>query len=65
MKIDIFYLPIPVPLRLNCEAFIPRALLATSPKSHPSPYLLFSIKIKIINKRVKKGKIHHGNEQCR
>lgn len=33
------YLPIPVPERLNCEAFTPRPFSATSPKSHPSPYL--------------------------
>lgn len=33
------YLPIPVPQILNCDAFIPRPLFATSPKSHPSPYL--------------------------
>lgn len=34
-----FYLPIPVPGRLNCDALTPRPFLATSPKSHPSPYL--------------------------
>ena len=33
------YLPIWDPLRLNCDAFTPRPFLATSPKSHPSPYL--------------------------
>lgn len=33
------YLPIPAPERLNCDAFNPRPFLATSPKSHPSPYL--------------------------
>lgn len=33
------YLPIPVPEMLNCDAFIPRPFLDTSPKSHPSPYL--------------------------
>ena len=33
------HLPIPVPQMLNCDAFIPRPFFATSPKSHPSPYL--------------------------
>lgn len=33
------YLPIPVPLILIWDAFIPRLFCATSPKSHPSPYL--------------------------
>lgn len=51
------HLPIPVPVKLNCEALTPRPLLATSPKFHPSPYLIKDSRkwAKIFNKKQKRN----------
>lgn len=59
------YLPICVPERLNWEAFIPRPFLATSPKSHPSPYLFF-FQLKWKERKLKREyeeKIQEAKEQ--